>query len=131
MLYNMLHYKGVFKMGITTMTTNNFQRCIDECNRCSQACYECFEACINEPDIDARRSCIKMLVECAKMCEMSTALMSMNGQFAKDHCRMCATVCENVLKIVKCSKMIIVNNVLTNAAHVLMNVEKWLVYKYI
>ena len=25
---------------------------------------------------------------------MSAALMQMNGQFAKDHCRLCATVCE-------------------------------------
>lgn len=58
-------------MGVVTTVTNAFQTCIDACNRCAQACHECFEACINEPDLNARRKCVKMLVECAKMCEMS------------------------------------------------------------
>lgn len=85
-------------MGIATMTTNKYQKCIDECNRCSQACYECFEACINEPDLNARRSCIKNLIECSRMCEMSSGLMSMNGQFVKEHCSMCATICDACAK---------------------------------
>lgn len=81
-------------MGVATMVTNNYQSCIDACGRCAQACYECFEACINEPDLNARRSCVKMLIECAKMCEMSVGIMSMDGQFAKEHCGLCATICD-------------------------------------
>ncbi|MDR5587081.1 MULTISPECIES: four-helix bundle copper-binding protein [Clostridium] len=81
-------------MGIVTTTTDNYQKCIDECSRCTQACYECFEACINEPDLKDRRICVKILIECAKMCEMSIGIMSMNGKFAKEHCKMCATVCD-------------------------------------
>lgn len=81
-------------MTMTTMTRNQYQTCIDECNRCAQICYECLRACLNEPDVQARKNCISILMECAKMCEMSASLMSMDGQFAKDHCRLCATVCE-------------------------------------
>lgn len=81
-------------MGVATATVNNYQKCIDECNKCAQACYECFEACINEPDLNSRRSCVKILIECANMCTMSSGIMSMNGQFAKEHCKMCATVCD-------------------------------------
>ena len=81
-------------MTIATMTRNQHQTCIDECNRCAQACYECFEACINEPDLTARRNCVKTLIECAQMCQMSAGLMSMNGQFSKDHCNICAISCE-------------------------------------
>ena len=28
------------------------------------------------------------------MCEMSSGMMSMNGKFSKEHCNMCATVCD-------------------------------------
>ncbi|MEQ8156012.1 MAG: four-helix bundle copper-binding protein [Clostridiaceae bacterium] len=85
-------------MGVATMTVNSYQKCIDECNRCAQACYECFEACINEPDLNARRGCIKMLIECAQMCQMSSGFMSMNGKYAKEHCTMCATICDECAK---------------------------------
>ena len=81
-------------MGIATNSTDKFQTCIDECNRCAQACYECFKACLNESDVKARKNCISILVECAQMCQMSSSLMSMNGQFIKEHCKLCATICD-------------------------------------
>lgn len=81
-------------MGIVTNATNKNQACIDACNRCAQACLECFVECLNEPDVAARKDHIMMLLDCAKMCEMSTCLMSTNSQFAMEHCKDCATVCE-------------------------------------
>lgn len=81
-------------MGILTNSSNNNQKCIDECNRCAQACYECFKACLEEPDIQARKNCLALLVECAQMCQMSAAHMAMDGQFAKEHCGVCAAICE-------------------------------------
>ena len=81
-------------MGILTNSSNNNQKCIDECNRCAQACYECFMACLKEPDIQSRKDCLAILIECAQMCQMSASHMAMDGQFAKDHCSICAAVCE-------------------------------------
>ncbi|MBU5590161.1 four-helix bundle copper-binding protein [Clostridium sp. MSJ-4] len=81
-------------MRVATMTTNNYQRCIDECNRCAKVCYECFEACVNEPDLNTKGNLVKTLMECAKMCEMLAELMSINDQFAKEHCRFCASICD-------------------------------------
>jgi hypothetical protein len=85
-------------MGIVTNVTNAYQTCIDACNRCAQACWECFEACLNEADIQARLGCIKMLAECAQMCSMSAAGMASNGKFIKEHCSLCATVCDDCAK---------------------------------
>ena len=82
-------------MGVVTDVTNTYQTCIDACGRCTQACYECLEACMNEPDVQARTKCMKMLVECARMCEMSVAGMASNAMFKKQHCSLCATVCES------------------------------------
>jgi len=28
------------------------------------------------------------------MCQMSSSMMSMNGQFMKEHCKLCATACD-------------------------------------
>ena len=81
-------------MGIVTNATNKNQVCIDACNRCAQACLECFVACLNEQDVADRKTCIATLLDCAKMCEMSTGLMSTNSQFTMEHCKDCATVCE-------------------------------------
>jgi hypothetical protein len=89
-----LNLKRRVYMGIVTNATNAYQKCIGACTRCAQACYECLEACLNEQDVQARTKCIKMLVECARICEMSVAGMSSNARFAKQHCALCATVCE-------------------------------------
>lgn len=81
-------------MSVVTSTNEKFQACIDACSKCAQACYECFSACLNEPDLNARKNCVSILVECAMMCQMSVSMMAMNGQFAKEHCELCATICE-------------------------------------
>lgn len=81
-------------MGVVTMATNKYQKCIDACNRCAQACYECLKACLNEPDAQARKGCIGMLMECAMLCKESSGFMAMDARFAKDLCRLCATVCD-------------------------------------
>jgi hypothetical protein len=81
-------------MGIVTGRTDMLQSCIDACQSCTQACYECLNECLNEPDLSARKDCVSMLFECAKICEMATATMAMGGQFAKQYCDLCATVCD-------------------------------------
>jgi len=81
-------------MGIVTNNTNKMQSCIDACTKCAQACFECFEACLNEQDLNERKNCVSMLVECGMMCQMSAAMMSMGGKFSKEHCQVCATICD-------------------------------------
>lgn len=73
---------------------NKFQSCIDQCNKSVQLCYECFEACLNEPNVKDRKNCISTLIQCAQMCQMSSAMMSMNSPFIKEHCKLCADICE-------------------------------------
>ncbi|WHH59986.1 four-helix bundle copper-binding protein [Petroclostridium sp. X23] len=81
-------------MGVVTNTTDKYQACIDACNKCFQACFECLKACLNEPDAAARKACIGILLECAKICELSSAYMAMDAQYAKDLCKLCAAICD-------------------------------------
>ena len=111
-------------MGI--VTNNHMQSCIDACNKCAQACLECFNACLNEPDLNARKNCVKMLVECAMMCQMSAATMSMASQQNIVRCVLKSVI--NVLKNALCLKMIIARSVQILAVCVQMNAEKWLVH---
>lgn len=90
-------------MGLVTKTTDKFQVCIDACLKCTQACYECFDACLKESDLNKRRKCIPALVECAMMCQMSVALMSMNREEAYDYCRLCGKVCAKCAQ--ECAEM--------------------------
>jgi len=84
----------MIKMGIVTKTTDMYQACIDAWNRCAQACFECFKMCLNEPDVGARKACISMLIECALICKEASAFMSLDAQYAKDLCKLCATICD-------------------------------------
>ncbi len=85
-------------MGVVTNTTDKYQKCLDACAKCVQACYECLRACLNEPDMAARKNCISILMECALICQQAVAYMSMDAQYAKDLCKLCATICD------KCSQ---------------------------
>lgn len=81
-------------MGIVTTATDKFRNCVDACLKCTQACYECIGECLKEPDLNKRRKCITGLIECAMMCQMSIAFMSMNSQDAYDHCELCGKICK-------------------------------------
>jgi hypothetical protein len=48
---------------------------------------------MSNPNIESKAKCVKALIECARMCEMSAAEMAANAMFAKDQCRLCADVC--------------------------------------
>lgn len=84
---------GGLRMGMVTKATDKFQLCIDACVKCTQACYECFDACLKETDVNKRKKCLFILMECAKMCETSVALMSMNGHQAYEYCELCGKIC--------------------------------------
>lgn len=69
------------------------QTCIDWCGKCVQICYECFNACLSEPDLNARKDCVNILIECAVVCQASIAVMSINGIFSKEQCELCEKLC--------------------------------------
>lgn len=75
-------------------TPAEYTTCIDACTKCAQACEECLAACLQEPDVQARTSMVKMLNDCAKICFLSVSYMSSNSQFAKQLCQLCATICD-------------------------------------
>lgn len=70
------------------------QSCMDACMRCAAECYRCFSMCLEEPDVKERIRCVKSLIGCARLCELSAAAMQMDGPMATELCGICATMCE-------------------------------------
>ncbi|MFT9596214.1 four-helix bundle copper-binding protein [Mesobacillus sp.] len=81
-------------MGILSASPTQMDNCIDECVKCARACEECLTACLQEPDVQARIMCIQTLNDCAEICLQAVAYMARNSQFAKQHCQLCADICD-------------------------------------
>ena len=102
-LQNLIRRRSVHKMPISTNATTSIQTCIDACNACMQACEECYTACLNEPDVQARIMCIRVLRDCADICSLSSQYMSRNSEFSAQLCATCATICDACAT--ECAKM--------------------------
>jgi len=81
-------------MTIAQTSVTKYQTCIDACNKCLQVCNECFNSCLQEPDVQARMNCIKMLRLCADICSLASQTMTMDHSEAKYICSVCRTICD-------------------------------------
>src|SRR5690625_2702527 len=81
-------------MGVLSSSPSDMDQCIEECLRCARACEECHTACLQEPDVQARITCMQHLNDCAEICFQAVALMARNSQSAKNFCNLCAAMCE-------------------------------------
>jgi hypothetical protein len=107
-----------------TLQNTKWQSCIDACMRCAEACEFCATQCLREEDVKMMATCVQLCRECAEVCWSSAALMSMDSQFAKQFCKLCADVCDACAQ--ECEKHDVDHcKQCAHVATVLKNVEKW------
>ena len=93
------YYIGkVKKVGVLSESPKHMDSCINTCAKCAQACEECFTACLEEPDVEARAKCIKILNDCAEICLQAVQYMARNSDFSKEFCDLCAKICDACAK---------------------------------
>jgi hypothetical protein len=89
--------KGVF-MDVQNVSNklsgNSMEQCIRDCLACYQECLSCIPHCLGQGGKHAEQKHITLMMECSEMCNMSASLMKMQGQFAYEHCQLCAKVCD-------------------------------------
>jgi hypothetical protein len=79
--------------------------CIEDCFATARACTSCADACLAEDGADALRQCIRLDLDCANVCVMTSTLASTqtgsNPQVLRGAitlcalaCRLCAEECE-------------------------------------
>jgi hypothetical protein len=78
----------------SSQTGNNMDQCIQDCLACYQECTSCIPHCLSQGGKHAEAKHITLMMECAEMCNMSATLMQLKGQFAYEHCQLCAKACD-------------------------------------
>lgn len=73
----------------------NMEQCIRDCIECYQECTRCIPHCLSQGGEHVEQKHILLMMECAQICNMSATLMMLKGgQFAYEHCQLCAKVCD-------------------------------------
>jgi hypothetical protein len=70
------------------------QRCIDDCQECHEICLETFSHCLLKGGRHAEAGHIRLLIDCAEICETSANFMIRGSDLNTETCRACAEICE-------------------------------------
>lgn len=70
------------------------RECIDNCGNCHEICLDTSMQCLETGGKHAEAGHIRVLRECAEICQTSAYFMLIRSEFHPDICAMCATICE-------------------------------------
>jgi hypothetical protein len=76
------------------MNPEAYQPCIDACDACAAACDRCISACLEEPGVTVLAKCIRLNVDCASLCRLTSAALARQSRFAPEFCALCARICD-------------------------------------
>ncbi|MGN6378777.1 MAG: four-helix bundle copper-binding protein [Gaiellales bacterium] len=71
-----------------------FADCIASCTDCHQVCVESISAGVQQGGQQAHLLHLRLLMDCATVCDTTRDLMLRSSDFAHQMCRLCAAVCE-------------------------------------
>ena len=74
------------------MIQTKFQSCIEACLKCVAICNQCAIACLNEDDVAHVKKYIQLDLECAAICQAAANVLSLDGKFSKEICKLCADI---------------------------------------
>jgi len=70
------------------------QALIDSLNNCATECGHCATACLNEEDVKMLARCIKLNIDCADVCRLTTSLLSRGSEHGYHLVKECAEICD-------------------------------------
>ena len=68
--------------------------CIEACDACVQVCKQCAAAGLAEQDVKAMARCAALAIDCAAVCQVTSAAIAGGGDCVAALCRGCAEVCD-------------------------------------
>lgn len=72
-------------------------RCIVECFECAQSCTACADACLSEEGVEELRTCIRLDLDCADICEVTGRVLTRQTEYdaptSKAQLEACAEAC--------------------------------------
>ena len=78
----------------THQTSGSMQQCIDECLNCHSICLETVAHCLQQGGKHAEARHIRLLLDCAEICQTSANFMLRGSDLHGRVCAVCAEVCE-------------------------------------
>lgn len=72
----------------------DMQQCIQNCVDCHRICLETSAYCLQQGGKHSEASHIRLLLDCAEICQTSTDFMIRGSSLHPKTCRVCATICE-------------------------------------
>ena len=73
--------------------TDDMQICIQNCQKCVQACEQLIQHCLSMGGLHSETRHIRLLQDCADICDLSARFMSRNSEHHTRTCEACALVC--------------------------------------
>ncbi|CAN5649681.1 four-helix bundle copper-binding protein [soil metagenome] len=70
------------------------QQCIQNCQTCHTVCLQMIAHCLDQGGKHAEAAHIKLLLDCAEICQTSANFMIRNSELHMEACRACAVICE-------------------------------------
>jgi hypothetical protein len=80
------------------------QQCIDNCSNCHAACLETVIYCLQKGGHHAEESHVRLLLDCAEICQTSANFMLRGSDEHKRICAACAAVCQRCAE--ECARVI-------------------------
>jgi hypothetical protein len=74
--------------------SERMQECIDNCSNCHAACLETVIYCLQKGGHHAEESHVRLLLDCAEICQTSANFMLRASDLHPRTCGVCAEVCE-------------------------------------
>lgn len=70
------------------------QTCIDHCQRCHSVCLQTVTHCLTLGGRHAAAAHIRLLLDCAEICQTSANFMLRQSEFHAQTCGVCAEICQ-------------------------------------
>ena len=77
-----------------SMVSAEMQSCIQECRNCASICLEMVQHCLKLGGKHAEPAHIRMLMDCAEICQASANFMQRGSPLHMQTCAVCAEVCD-------------------------------------
>lgn len=77
-----------------SMVDERMRECIQECHECHDICLQTVAHCLEMGGEHAAPDHIRLLLDCAEICQTSANFMSRTSDFHGQVCGVCAEVCE-------------------------------------
>lgn len=74
--------------------TGEMRKCIEECLDCYKICLETMTHCLTKGGKHAEAQHIRLLMDCANICNTSANFMLLGSEYHTRTCEICAEICE-------------------------------------